>query len=109
MTTLAHARACALGLPEAVEQDHHGMASFRIRGKIFATVPDDSHLRIMLEDIEIRAVVAEHPDVCSELYWGKRLSCVVVDLPRAAAQLVEELLIEAWARKAPKRLVRDND
>ena len=109
MTTLAQARACALGLPEAVEQDHHGMASFRIRDKIFATVPDDAHVRIMLEDTEIRAVVAEHPDVCSEVYWGKRLSCVVVDLARATPQLVDELLTEAWARKAPKRLVRDAD
>lgn len=40
MTTLARARTIALGLPEATEQDHHGMASFQIRGKIFATVPD---------------------------------------------------------------------
>ena len=109
MTTLAKARAYALGLPEAGEQDHHGMASFRIRGKIFATVPDDAHLRIMLEDTEIRAAVAEHPDICSEVYWGKRLSCVVVDLARATPQLVEELLAEAWARKAPKSLARDAD
>jgi hypothetical protein len=109
MTTLAQARRFALSLPEASEQDHHGMASFRIRGKIFATVPDGAHVRIMIEDTEIRAVVAEHPDACAEVYWGKRLSCVVVDLARADPQLVEELLAEAWARKAPKSLVRDVD
>ena len=40
MTTLRRARQLALALPEATEQDHHGMASFRVRGKIFATVPD---------------------------------------------------------------------
>ena len=26
-------------LPESTEQDHHGMASFRVRGRIFATSP----------------------------------------------------------------------
>lgn len=32
--------AIALGFPEAVEQDHHGFPSFRVRSKIFATLPD---------------------------------------------------------------------
>jgi len=42
---LAQARSLALSLPEATEQDHHGMPSFRVRGKIYATVPDDEHIR----------------------------------------------------------------
>jgi len=104
MTTLQQARALALALPEASEQDHHGMASFRIRGKIFATVPDDAHLRIMADDRAIHWAVAEHPAACREFYWGKRLACVVVDLVRASPELVDELLVEAWARKAPKTL-----
>jgi len=50
---LAEVAEFALALPEAVEQDHHGMRSFRINGRIFATVPDEQHVRIMLgrEDI----------------------------------------------------------
>jgi hypothetical protein len=106
MTTLMHARTFALALPEVTEEDHHGMASFRIRGRIFATVPDDAHLRIMVDEHEIRAAVAEHPQACAELYWGKRLSCVVVELSRAGARQVEDLLTDAWARKAPARLAR---
>ena len=51
------------------------MASFRVRGKIFATVPDDTHLRVMVDEMEIRAAVAANPDACQELYWGKRLAC----------------------------------
>jgi hypothetical protein len=74
MTTLAQARALALGLPEATEPDHHGMVSFRVRGKIFATVPDDTHLRVMVDEMEIRAAVAENPNACQEFYWGKRLA-----------------------------------
>ena len=83
VTTLAQARKLALALPEVTEEPHHDMASFRVRGKIFATVPDDTHLRVMVDEMEIRAAVAENPDVCEELYWGKRLACVVVNLRRA--------------------------
>jgi hypothetical protein len=32
------ARAMALALPGATEQDHHGRPSFRVQGKIFATL-----------------------------------------------------------------------
>jgi hypothetical protein len=100
------AHAFALSLPEAVEQDHHGMRSFRVRGRIFATVPDDDHLRIMVDEGEIRASVADDPAAFAEFWWGKRLSCVVVDLRRAPDDQVRELLTEAWRRRAPKRLVR---
>ena len=103
---LEAARRLALALPEATEQDHHDMGSFRVRGKIFATVPDEHHLRVLVDEDEIRAAVAAHPRICEELYWGRRLACVVVDLRRASKALVDELLTDAWARKAPKALLR---
>ena len=107
MTTLGQARKVALALPETTEEAQHDMSSFRVRGKIFATVPDDAHLRVMVDEMEIRAAVAENPDVCEELYWGKRLACVVVNLRRARPDLVEELLTDVWIRKAPKKLVNE--
>jgi hypothetical protein len=103
-TTLAQVRKIALGLPEATEQDHHGMPSFRVRGKIFATVPDDHHVRVMLDEEGIRAAVAEHPDSCAPGYWGKRLACAVIDLEVTAPALVQELLTDAWTGKAPPAL-----
>jgi hypothetical protein len=105
MSTLQQARKLALALPDATESDHHGMASFRVRGRIFATVPDSAHMRIMLDEYEIRAAVAENPAVCEEFYWGKRLACVVVALKPASSTLLAELLTEAWLRKAPRSLV----
>ena len=104
MSDVAEARGLALALPEAVEQDHHGMASFRVRSKIFATLPDDEHLRVMVDEPEIRAAVAENPEACAEHYWGKRLSCVAVTLPAASTELLRELLTEAWLCKAPRTL-----
>ena len=106
MPTLAAARKFALVLPEATEQDHHDMTSFRVKGKIFATVPDDRHLRIMVDEVEVRAAVAENPDACQELYWGHRLAGVVVDLRRAKSAMVKDLLTDAWIRKAPASLVK---
>ncbi|MEO9220607.1 MAG: MmcQ/YjbR family DNA-binding protein [Mycobacteriaceae bacterium] len=107
MSDFAIARTLALSLPEATEQDHHGMASFRVRGKIYATVPDPEHLRVMLGEHDIRAAVAENPQTCAELYWGKRLSCVVVTLAAARPELLAELITDAWLSKAPKGLARE--
>jgi hypothetical protein len=109
MSTMDQARSLALRLPEATEADHHGMASFRVRGKIFATVPDDHHLRIMLDENGIRSAVAEFPSACRELYWGKKLSCVEVAVTAVAPRVLRELLDDAYRRKAPVSLARRID
>lgn len=80
------------------------MASFRVRGKIFCTVPDVDHLHIMAPGEDILEAVASTPDACSEVWWGGRLSCVKVDLRAADPALVRGLLKQAWNRKAPKQL-----
>lgn len=95
------------GLAETAELDHHGMYSWRVRGRIFATVPDGDHLRVMVDQDDIRAVVAQYPTACEEMWWGSRLACVVVDLRSAPRHLVKELLLDAWRRKEPRRILRD--
>ena len=104
MLTLADARRLALSFSEVTEEDHHGMPSFRVRGKIFATVPDEDHLRLMFDADVARAVAHAHPEVCEELWWGKRLSGVTVQLTRADHRWFAELLEDAWRRRAPQRL-----
>ncbi len=106
MVTLAKVRQMALALPEVTEQDHHGMDSFRVRNKIFATVPDGYHVRVMIEEPEILAAAVEDPSSCEPLHWGKRLACVVVNLRTVRVDLLGELLTEAWLRKSPKSLAR---
>lgn len=103
-------REFALRLPEATEQPHFDMSSFRVRGKIFATVPpDEKHLHIFVDDDETKASVAEDPAAFEELWWGKKLSGVRVNLAAAKAPHVRELLTESWRRKAPKKLVAEFD
>lgn len=100
MVTEDVARRLALALPGAIEQDHHGFPSFRVEGRIFATLPEPGRLRAMLDEPGICTAVAEHPETCSKLYWGKRLACVEIDLARAEAALVRDLLTDAWERHA---------
>jgi hypothetical protein len=100
-------RRIALALPEAVEQDHHGRPSFRVKGKIFATIWDAEHTNVMLDEDGIRTAVHLHPDVCQEQWWGSRLAAVRVDLRRANKGLMSELYADAWEGKAPARLRRD--
>ncbi|PZS23616.1 MAG: hypothetical protein DLM60_02485 [Pseudonocardiales bacterium] len=61
----------------------------------------------MVDEAEIHAAVTENPTFCEEVYWGKRLACVVVRLAPATPEQLRELLTEAWLRKAPKTVARD--
>jgi hypothetical protein len=105
MVSAERLREIALSLPETVELDHHGFPSFRVHGKIFATLPDGGHAHVMLDEGGIRAAVSEQPQACSELWWGKRLAAVRVDLDVIDDAVLTELVTDAWRRKAPRRLV----
>ena len=98
------ARQLALGLPEAVEQDHHGRPSFRVGGKIFATLWDERTINVMVDEPGIRTAIERHPEWCTARYWGKRLAAVAVDLGRATPDGLAELRTDAWEGKAPARL-----
>lgn len=99
------ARSLALSLPEAVEQDHHGRPSFRVGGKIFATLWSEERLNVMLDEGGILTAIDRAGEACEEVRWGKRLAAVGVTLARADRELLEELLTESWELKAPKRLL----
>ena len=99
------ARRLALALPEAVEQDHHGRPSFRVAGKIFATLWDEEHMNVMLDEGGILTAVHQDPKTYEEVWWGKKLAAVRVTLPRARSKVLAKLLTEAWELRAPKRLL----
>jgi hypothetical protein len=105
MITVNDARRLALAQPEAVEQDHHGRPSLRVAGRIFATLWDKDHMNVMVDEGGIRTAVQAAPEICEEVWWGKRLAAVRVDLRVADAELLADLLADAWERKAPARLL----
>jgi hypothetical protein len=103
MVTDTVARQLALALPGTVEQDHHGFPSFRVAGRIFATLPSPDRLRAMLDGHGIRSAAVKWPQSCREFYWGKRLTCVEIDLDNADEPLVRDLLAEAWDHNNTRR------
>ena len=109
---LETARRFALSLPETTEEPHFEFSSFRVRKKIFTTVPTTGkHLHIYVGADEVRALVEEAPAAFEEIVWGKRTVAdwVRVNLPAADRDQVRELLEEAWRLKAPTRLVAAYD
>ncbi len=107
MADAAHIRALALAFPEAVEADHHGFPSFRVLGKIFATMrAEPVRLMVKLDPEDQANFIAAHPDLVTAVpgYWGRKGS-TYVDAGAAEESLVETLLTLAWRNAAPKRLV----
>jgi hypothetical protein len=104
MVRIGTVRRFALSLPGVSEQSHHGIPSFRVANRIFATVPDNRHLHVMVGPDEKDLALGAAPGACEELWWGKRLAGVRVNLAVADIDLLAVLLSEAWRQKAPRRL-----
>jgi hypothetical protein len=98
-------RAHLLSLPEVEEYRHGDLPAFRVRGKRFATMLDDTGINLMPGEPAILAFTQSHPECCTERWWGRRLAAVRLAYAAAPAELVEELVLEAWSSKAPKRLL----
>ncbi len=98
-------RAIALALPEAVEQPHFDRPSFRVRKRIFATLrPDEGRAVLKLSRLAQEAHVASDPQTYALTPWAHQ-GWTSVDLRRVEAGELRELVAEAWAEVAPKRLV----
>ena len=93
-----HAREFALSLPGATEEPHFDMSSFRVKGKIFATVPPgEEFLHVFVDEAEAETYVAEGPAAFAPLLWGQRARGLRVDLAAADDARLEELIrIAAW-------------
>ncbi len=103
-------RRFALSLPEVSEQPHFHLTSFRVKGKIFATMPPDgSFLNVFVDDEQREVMTAVDPAVYETLRWGKQIAGLHVRLPAAKGADVKTLLRAAWERKAPKKLPRAAD
>jgi hypothetical protein len=110
MSDLERARLFALSLPGVTEEPHFDMSSFRVRGKIFVTVPPDgTRLHVFVDEDEVDGCVAEDPAAFEPLRWGQRVRGLRVDLAAAPAGRVRELIEDSWRRKAPKGLVTGFD
>jgi hypothetical protein len=79
---------------------------FRVRGKIFVTVPpDERHVHLFVAEPQRETALAMHPEFLEKLMWGAKVVGLRVYLPAAKAAVVKELIHLAWNNKAPKRLL----
>ncbi len=102
---LDDARRFAQSLPGTTEEPHFEKMSWRVVRKIFATIPPEGdRLHIFVDEAETRASVEEDPIAFEELWWGKKLVGLKVNLASAEVDRIEELLEDAWGQRAPSRL-----
>jgi hypothetical protein len=99
-------RALALSLPGAHEEPHFERASFRVGKKIFATLTaDGAEAMVHLgEPEQARSLIAARGATFFGYGgWTERHGALGVRLSRVNAELLRELLVDAWRRVAPKR------
>jgi hypothetical protein len=102
---LAEVRRLALALPAATEEPHFQLSSFRVNGKIFATVaPDGSYLNVFVDDAQRELMTTVDPKAYESLKWGKT-AYLHVHLAAAKAKDLKPLLRAAWELRAPKKLL----
>ena len=102
---LADARRYALSLPEVKEAPHFQYSSFRVRDKIFVTIPpDEERLHIFVGDEMRDETLALHSKYLEKLSWGGRVVGLRVSLATAKPSVVKRLIRQAWSRKAPPTL-----
>ena len=108
--TQEEARRLALGLPEAQEAPHFDRASFRVRGRIFATLPSKGDSVVLMLPLEIQSAVMEaHPSKIRPLAqaWQGRGSTELL-LDGISGDELAGLLAAAWRRVAPKSLIKSS-
>jgi hypothetical protein len=102
--------AFALDLPEAAESAHFETRDFRVRGRIFMTLPGGDYCVVRLTPDQQQMALATTPDVVVAVPggWGDRGS---TRLYYAAAdnETVHDLVQQAWKDAAPKSMISKED
>ena len=98
-------RKLAMSLPEVTEEPHHDYGSFRVRGKIFITMPPGGEfIHVFVPEQAREEALTVHSSFVQKLLWGGRVRGVRVQLADADPAVVKRLIREAWQYKAPKTL-----
>lgn len=116
-------RRIALALPEAGERESRGLATWRVRDKLFVwerplrpadlralgdDAPAGAILGARVEHLGAKeALLADDPAVFFTTPHFDSYAAILVRLETIAIEGLEEAIVEAWLVSAPKRLARD--
>jgi len=116
-------RRIALALPEAGERSSRGLASWRVRDKGFVwerplrpadvralgdDAPTGPILGARVEHLGAKeAFLADDPDVFFTTPHFEGYPAVLVRLEVITVEDLEEVIVEAWLARAPKRIAKD--
>jgi hypothetical protein len=123
MATWADVRRLALAMPEATERTGgDGLAQWRIRDRLFVwerplrrsdlaalgdAAPHGPVLGVRVPDVGVKeALVTAEPQVFFTTPHFDGYPAVLVRLDRIGVPELEELVVEAWLDRAPRRLAR---
>ena len=122
MATWDDVRRIALALPDTTEGTTHGQMSWQVRSKGFVwerplrasdlralgdAAPTGSILGARVEHLGAKeALLAEDPGVFFTTPHFDGFAAVLVRLDEISFDDLEELIVEAWLARAPKRLAK---
>ncbi|TGQ70876.1 MmcQ/YjbR family DNA-binding protein [Mesorhizobium sp. M00.F.Ca.ET.186.01.1.1] len=99
------ARQLALDLPEAVEKSHFGKADFRVRNRIFMSLPEADRAVVNLDRDQQEMMTAAEPLVFKPVPggWGRK-GWTSITLDACDEQTFRSALRAAWRNVAPPTL-----
>jgi hypothetical protein len=120
MATWDDVRRIALALPEATERESRGTSQWRVKDKLFVwerqlrrsdrealgdVAPDGPILGARVEHLVAKeALLADDPAVYFTTPHFDDYPAVLVQLEKIARDDLQEVIVEAWLCRAPKRL-----
>jgi hypothetical protein len=123
VATWEDVRRIALALPETSERGSWGSPQWRVKDKGFVwerplrradldalgdDAPDGPILGVRVADVGVKeALVADDPAVFFTTPHFDGYPAVLVRLERIAVDELDELIVDAWLLRAPKRLAKE--
>jgi hypothetical protein len=115
-------RRIALSLPETSEKLMWGTPSWRVRDKLFVwerplrnvdfealgdDAPQGEILGARVDDLFAKeALIADEPAIFTTPHFDG-YPAVLIEFDKIAPDVLEEIIVEAWISRAPKRLARE--
>jgi hypothetical protein len=120
MATWEDVSRLALAMPEAVESTSHGNRAWKVKDKLFVwerplrqsdlnalgdAAPGGAILGARVEHLIAKeALIADDPSVFFTTPHFDGYPAVLIRLDAISTEILEEVVVEAWLARAPKRL-----